>query len=162
MQEKSKRLLGAAVILGIGLAIYLMATAPLPSDQDQIASAIETARSAVQSRKASGVLTVVSADYHDPVIANVDQLHAYLIHAFRNSGPITVQTSANTITVHGNTAQSVSHVTLKGANNGDSYFDGNITLTWKREPARRFLVFPTTTWRVVSADYPGASSMGMD
>jgi len=160
MQTKTKRLLATAAVLVVVLIIYLIATAPPPSPRQQIATAIQTACGAASHRRASGVLTVVSADYRDPNVANVDQLHAILIQGFRNSGPVDVRSTDNAITVHGDNAQSVSHITIKGGPGGQTYFDGNIVLYWKREPARRFLMFPSTTWRIVSAAYPGLGGGG--
>lgn len=160
MQQRSKRLLAAAAILAVALVLYLIATAPQPSPQDQITANIETARAGVERRSASQVLTVVSADYKDAAIANTDQLHVLLIRTFRNSGPLAVSSAGNTITVTGDTARSVTHVTVKAADGGTTYFDGNIVLDWKREPSKRLLVFPSSTWRVVSAEYPNMPGFG--
>jgi hypothetical protein len=161
MQQRSKNLLVTAAVLAVVLTVYLVATAPVPPDKDQIASAIDSATAAAQRRSANGVMTYVSEDYHDTALSNVEQLHYLLGHALRNAGPISVETSTASITVQGDTAQSVCHVIVR-PQNGPPSFDSNIDLTWRKEPARRLLVFPTTTWRIISAEYPGFSMMGGD
>lgn len=162
MKTQSKRLLAVAVALGIALVIYVIATAPLPPDQQQITDAIETARSAAQSRSAGGVMSVISDQYHDSNIANVDQLHVFLMRGLHNSGAIDVSATDTTITVHGDTADSTSLVSIKSVDGNATLFDSRVVVHWKREPAYRLLFFPTTTWRIVSADYSGVPDLGDD
>jgi len=162
MQQRSKTLLGAAIVLGAALAVYLIATAPREPDGQQIKDGIETARAAIEHHSASSLLTVVSADYKDGAFSNVDQLHYFLVRIFRNSGPVSITTTATAIDVTGDSAKSVSHVTIKTADSGNTLYDGNISLTWHREEARRYLVFPTTVWHVTSADYPAMPGLGND
>jgi len=162
MQQRSKTLVGAAVVLGVTLVVYLIATAPREPDRQQIADGIETARASIEHHNASSLLSVVSGDYKDATFANVDQLHYFLVRVFRDSGHISIATSATAIDVSGDTAKSVSHVTIKSADSGVAIYDGNVSLNWRREEAHRYLVFPSTVWRVTSADYPALPGMGGD
>ena len=160
MQQRSKILLGTAAGLAIALTIYILATAPAPSDQQQIADGIETARAGIEHRNALAVLTTVSADYKDTTFANVDQLHYILNRVLHDAGHLSVATTPATINVTGNTAQSVSRVTIMSADNLTNLFDGTVTLHWRRERAHRYLIFPSSVWRVTGGEYPGMPSLG--
>jgi len=162
MQQRSKTLLGAAAALAVALTVYLVATAPGEPDKQQIEDGIETARAAIEHHNASSLLTVVSADYKDGTFSNVDQLHYFLVRIFRGSGPIAITTTATAIDVTGDSAKSVSHVTIKASDNTTNLYDGNVSLTWHREQSHRYLIFPTTVWRLTSADYPSIPGMGND
>ena len=162
MQQRSKILLGAAIALAGALTIYLIATAPKPSDKQQITDSIEIARGAVQHHNATTLLTVVSADYKDPLFANIDQLHFFMVRILKNAGPIRVSTSATAIDVIGDTAKSTTHVVIKSADGNNTFFDGNVNLAWQREQTHRYLVFPSTTWRVTTAQYPNVPNLSDD
>ena len=154
MQQRSKILLGTAAALAAALTIYLLATAPKPSDEQQIVSGVETARAAIQAHNSAALLTVVSANYKDAVFANEDQMHYALNRTLHESGHLKVSATGTTVTITGDTAKSVSHITIQSADRGNTFFDGNVTLTWQHEPANRFLVFPTKAWYITTADYP--------
>jgi len=162
MQQRSKTLLVAAAALAVALTVYLIATAPREPDKQQIADGIETARAAIEHRSASTLLTVVSADYKDAMFSNVDQLHYFLSRIFKGSGQLSITTTSTAIDITGDSAKSVTHVTIKPVDSSANLYDGNVTLTWHREEAHRYLIFPTTVWRVTSADYPAIPGMGSD
>jgi len=159
MQKRSKILLGAAGTLAAGLAIYLIATAPTASDNEQIVGNVETARAALQSHNTSGLLKVVSADYKDALFTNEDQMHYAVRRLLHDSGHIKVNAVGTVVNITGDTAKSVSHVTIQSADRGNTLFDGNVTFTWRHEPAYRLLVFPTKTWYITSADYPNVPGL---
>lgn len=156
MQPKSKKLLTLAALLIVALVVYLLATAPLPPANEQIANQMKSIAVAVESRSTSGVMAVASPDYRDAQAATLDQLHSRLLYVFRNSGSVQVHATEPAITVTGSTAVSVNHVSVT-ASQGPTHFTCTLTLHWKREPTRRFLVFPSSVWHVTSAEYPDAA-----
>ena len=158
MQPSSKRLLTVASLLAIGVAAYLIArTPPIPDDQ-QIRDQVEALRQAGERRSASSVMRLVSAEYHDQVASNPDQL-AFLLsrHIFAGDQPVQVETRDTAVSLAGDTATSVTNVSVKRG--GAAVYTGNITLNWKKEPSRRFLLFPDHVWRIVSAEYPASPDM---
>ena len=161
MKGSSKILLGVVLGLLVVLAAFLLLTRPGPTDQQQLLLQLETARAAAERHDASGIMRLVSADYKDSLGLNNDQLHAYPIQALRrDSGSYQVTLTPPQVTVSGDTAQTSSHLEVR-SKNGDTQFSGNVTLTWRREEGRRFLIFPTKVWRVVGADY-GAGLPGSE
>jgi ketosteroid isomerase-like protein len=160
MQPTSRRLLAIAALLAAGLAVYLVVSAPPPSDQAQISQEISEMSDAAQRKSASGVMRHVSASYHDQLVSNSDQLSVFLSrHLLSGTDPISIGVDSTAITVSGDTATSVSHVRIIA--NESVAFDGNITLHWAREASHRFLIVPSHTWRVVSAEYPANFEGGM-
>ncbi len=157
MKSSSKRLLGVTALLAVVLGVYILLRLPGPSDRDQILAQMESARAAAQNHNVSGIMKVISAEYKgsSPFDANVDTLHFFLSKVVgQGNSSALVSLSPPSIQVHGDTADSVSQVTVQG--NGGSY-NSPITLHWRREDGTRWLVFPAKVWRVVGSEYQAPS-----
>ena len=160
MRPSSKMLLGVAVVLALGLFLALYLSAAKPTDRDQIASQMEAIRDAAHVRSVSGLMRVVSADYHDNELAdNVDQAHVLLGRAMRNVQQADTSVNKSSIVVTGDTA--TSSVAVNATLRGGGSYQSTITLHWRRTPTHRLLVFPDTVWQVSSADYH-ATDLGED
>jgi hypothetical protein len=156
VRPSSLRLLGVAAILASALGIGLYLAAPKPSDADQIAQQMGSIQSAARLRSTSGLMDVVSADYHDDAFCNnVDQLRILLLHGIRNTQSLDTDVDRGTIAVAGNTA--TSKVRVNGTDQTGSAFQQDVILHWQKEPSHRLLIFPDTTWQVVSAEYRAAA-----
>jgi hypothetical protein len=79
---------------------------------------------------------------------NIDQLHGQLLMAFRDAGPLSVEYTSPTISVAGDTAESICHVTIAGVD-ANPIYDGPVTIDWDREKSRRYLFIPSTQWLIV-------------
>jgi ketosteroid isomerase-like protein len=157
MSQNSKRALLVAAALAIILGITVLLHLPQPAAQDQILGQMEAARAAAQSHNVSGIMRVISADYHgsSAVDSNVDDLHLFLLRTVGHSNePVQATLSPPIVQVTGNTAQSTTNVTARSTQDNSVVYSGAITLHWKKENGTRWLLVPTKVWRVVSADFP--------
>ena len=155
MKKSSLALLGLLLVLIVGLTAFFLTHQPQPSDTDQIRAQIDSATTAAGNRDAGGVVSILSSDYKDSMNTK-QRLYAILLRAFHDAGPVVISSSPPGIQLQGETATSTSHLTLRGRDSGEVYYDKTVTLTWKREEGKRFFVIPVKVWRVVGAEY-GAS-----
>jgi len=164
MRPSSKRVLVVAAALAVALVITILLRLPVPSDQDQILAQLESARAAGERHDVRGIMQVISADYHGNTSfdSNVDELHYFLSRVVGREGRVMVTLSPPSVQVHGDTADSVSQVTVRPREGGPALYDKPVALHWKKEDGTRWLVFPTKVWRVVGADYsaPGGGDEG--
>jgi len=158
MQPSSKRLLTVAIVLALGVAAFILVQAPAVPDDQQIRNQVEALREAGEHKSTSGVMRLVSEHYHDALMSNPEQLSFLLSrHLFKSDEPVQVQTRDTTVTITGETATSVTNITV--SRGGASVYTGNITLQWKKEESSRLLVIPDHIWRIVSAEYPANPDM---
>ncbi len=158
MKPSSKILLWLALILVFVVAALIFLRQPTVSDQAQIARQLETARAAGEKHDINGVMSIISANYHDANIPSPIQLR-FLLNKVQGSEPVHIVQSLPVITVTGDTATSVSHLEVDSTAGGQALYSHDITAQWKREDANRFLIIPTKVWRITSADY---GSFGLD
>lgn len=161
MKPSSKRILAVAAILAVLLVAYVLIRLPGKSDQAQILAQLESARAAAEHHNANGIMKIISAHYQDARFNN-DSLAFFLRRIANQGGSVTVTLATSSVQVHGDTADSVSQVTVRENDGGQVAYDNPVTLHWKREEGTRWLVFPAKVWRVVSADYqiPGLGDEG--
>jgi hypothetical protein len=159
LQPRSKMLLAAAGVLTVLLIVYIIATRPGQSDNELIAAQTETLRTAAERHSVSQVMSVVSAEYHDSMLSNTDQLNFFLRRVVGQAGPVTVQFDSPIVTIEGDTAISRGHLRAVSSQGGGVLTDQDVTLHWKRETGHKLLVFPTPVWRLTNAEYQ-APGMG--
>lgn len=152
MRTSSKILLIVAV-LAVGALVALSLRRPPLGPAQQIANQMDSAVEAANQHNAGGVMEIVSADYHDDNGYNVDLIHAMLVRGLRNTPGLHASLSTPQITVDGGQATSTALLTVVDQQSGHTLYSQEITLQWRREHARSFLVFPTDVWLVVSASY---------
>ena len=156
MKQSSKNILIVVALLTFMLIGYFVLHQPQPPDQAQIVSQIEALRLAGQARSVGGIMSLVSADYQDGNGFNPVSLRFFLNREARGEGPVQVATSIPTVTIHGDTAVSVTHVTVATQPDNQTVFDRDVTLYWKREEGKKYFVVPTPVWRIVKADGYGS------
>lgn len=152
MRTSSKILLLVA-ILAVGILIALSLRHPALSPQQQIENQLVSAVNAANEHNAGGVMAIISADYHDDNGYNVDLIHSLIARGLRNTPGLHASLSAPQIEVNGNQASSSAFLTVLDQQSGHTLYSQEITLQWRKEHARSFLIFPTDAWRVVSASY---------
>ena len=152
MKPSSKILLWLALILVFIVAAFVFLRQPPVSDQAQIAQQLEAARTAGEQQNISGVMKIISPSYHDANIPSPVQLR-FLLNKVRGSQPVKITQSLPVISVSGDTATSTSHLEVVSPADGHVLFSHDIVAQWKREDTNRFLVIPSKTWHIVSADY---------
>ena len=152
MKPSSKILLWLALLLVfVVAAVVFLRRAPV-SDQAQIAGQLETARAAGERHDVGGVMSIVSANYHDANVPSPIQLR-FLLNKVQGSEPVRVTQSLPVISVSGDTATSTSHLEVVSSADGHVLFSHDVIAQWKREDANRFLIIPTKVWHLTSADY---------
>ena len=149
------------VALG-GLIGYQRISAPLLSDEQQIRTLLAEGEKAVERRSIKAALDSVSKDYSDPTGFNRDGLRLQVIEAFRTADGYDVSVQTEGIQVAGDTAEVQTEVAVVSLQKGDRHevFSGPVTIRLAREPGRRYLVFPTKTWKVVGMSGLPLSSPG--
>jgi hypothetical protein len=155
----SRRLLliGGCVALLLGGVGWLraLAYAPQGTDAQQIVAQIQRAQRAAEMLSASGLMRVVSADYKDengitrPVLGY--QTRDRLREA--QSLEATISMARLQIQVDPARKEATSVVPLElritGKQGGVQTLTMTPTVNWRKEPTRRFLLFPVEEWRVV-------------
>jgi hypothetical protein len=152
MKPSSKILLWLALILVFIVAAFIFLRQTPVSDQAQIAQQLETARAAGERHDIGGVMSIISANYHDANIPSPVQLR-FLLNKVQGSEPVKITQSLPVISVSGDAATSTSHWEIVSQTNNQVLYSHDITAQWKREDTNRFLVIPSKTWHIVSADY---------
>jgi hypothetical protein len=157
MKQSSKNVLWIALVIIVAFVAYRVLFPPAPSDQIQIQNNIQKAIDAAQARDANGIMSVVSEHYVDENGWSNDALKFNLVRAFNQLHNLSVSANPSDITINPNgiEAHSVTYVTLVGAGEEGRINSPRteISLTWAKEPATRFLFIPTKAWRVVKASY---------
>ncbi len=141
-----------AIVLGLGAVLtYQRLSSPLPSDEAQIAALLADGERAIERRSIRDALACVSSEYTDPAGFNRDGLRLQVIEAFRASDGYDVSLRTEGISIAGDTADVRSVVTIASLQRGErrEVFDGPVTIRLKSESARRYLVFPAKSWKVV-------------
>ena len=152
MKRTSKILLWVALLLVFVIAAIVLLRQPPVSDAAQISGQLEAARVAGERHDMNGVMTVISPNYHDANIPSPVQLR-FLLNKVQGSDRIKITQSLPVIGVAGDTATSTSHLEVVSQAEGRVLYSHDIVAQWKREDTNRFLIIPSKTWHIVSADY---------
>jgi hypothetical protein len=143
------------VIVCCTVAITVIAMRPgRVSDSQQIQGQLDSAVLGANQHSIGRIMSIVSADYGDESSLDSDMLREFLVEAYKNNPVVTVTNSPADIFVTGSTATSESMLTISiGTLHNQTQNSHNLKLNWKKEQAYNLLLFPTTVWRVVHADY---------
>jgi len=77
-----------------------------------------------------------------------------LSDAYRNSPTVSVSTTPAVIDVQGANATSDCTLTIRQqSDRAEPTYMHSLHMSWKKEQSYSLLLFPTTVWRVVNADY---------
>ena len=152
MKPSSKILLWVALLLVFVVAAFIFLRQPQVSDQAQIGQQLELARAAGERQDTRGVMSIISADYHDANVPSPVQLR-FLLNKVRGSQTVKITQSLPVISVSGDTATSTSHLEVVSQSENRTLYSHDIVAQWKREDTNRFLIIPSKTWHIVSADY---------
>ena len=152
MKPSSKILLWVALLLAFVIAAFVFLRPSAVSDQAQIGQQLELARAAGERQDTGGVMSIVSPSYHDANVPSPVQLR-FLLNKVRGNQPVKIIQSLPVINVSGDTASSTSHLEIVSQSDGHTLFSHDIVAQWKREDTNRFLIIPSKTWHIVSADY---------
>lgn len=152
MKSSSKILLWVALLLVFVVAAFILLRQPAVTDQAQIGAQLEAARAAGERQDTGGIMSIISPNYHDTNVPSPVQLR-FLLNKVRGGQPVKITQSLPVISVSGDTATSTSHLEIASQGDGRMLYSHDIVAQWKREDTNRFLIIPSKTWHIVSADY---------
>jgi len=108
-------------------------------------------QSAIERKDLKGVMSCVSKDYRDSTGLTFDALHMHALEAIRAEGHYDVLLEHTSVEVRGKTASAKARATVfLGCDHAgmQRLFSNSVTLHFKKEKSKRFLVIPTRTWKV--------------
>ena len=151
---------GVCVLVLLGGAEWLrvLAQGPGGTDAEQILTQIERGKRAAEQRNAGALMRLVSPQYKDEgLMANRGQLHALVQQQFRDARQLEITIPMSelhiVVTPNGREATVTGRMELRMTGSQGEVQTSTLTptLSWRKEPVRRFLVFPAEEWRVVRA-----------
>lgn len=146
MRMSTKLVLGIGALL-IVIGVPALQVYPGPSERERISTALQESIRASKEGRPGGVLEYLTDQFR--INEESPGTRNQIAKLIRDSRPeVTVDDPEPEI--FGDQAKMVSTVRVKASFLGqslDRQFD-DVTLVFKREPARRYLVFPTHTWRL--------------
>ena len=159
LNPKNRKLLALLFFgaLAVGL-FFLIRGGPPRSDTEQIQAILTEGERAVEEKDLSAIMRHVSKEYKDDLGLNRDRLRLLIGQTFREHGPLYVTLNSVSIQPQGETASVSAAVTVEAQDKETQQTSSNtfpMTFQLKKEPGYRFLVFPTSYWRVVSAGGSG-------
>lgn len=148
--RKSSLFVVIAIVLLAGWIGYTRLSEPPLPDEQQIRTLLAAGETAVEQRNMRAAMSCVSRDYSDPAGFDRDGLRLQIVQAFRSTEGYDVSLQTIGISVNGDSAQARTDISVAAIENGsrDPVFSGPVNFELKKEPARRFLVFPVQAWRV--------------
>jgi len=157
MRDSSKRALAVVALTIVALIAYRLLFPPLPSDQQQILTDIQSAVQAAEAKNTGGVMAIISDHYVDDNGLTNEALRVYLARAIRDTRSISIAAPLSVISVTGDVATSSTQISVNADVEGGSSVRPHreVILTWKRERVNRFLFIPDKQWRITSATYGG-------
>lgn len=150
MKKTSWAILSIIIAL-LGFVAYHNASKNLAlSGEEEISALILDARSAVERKDYRRTMSYISADYSDSAGMSADALRAMIIRAYRDTKRYSVAIDKADILVTGDKARADLDVKVYTSFNHSNsmVLDGKMNLLLRKEPARRWLVFPTSKWRI--------------
>jgi hypothetical protein len=140
-----------AVPAMVGFALYgRNAAKPKGTPSGQIRAALGDALEAFNDGNLAGAMSVVSHDYKDSTGNNRDRLYLLGRRALNGEERGSVILQRLSPAIEGDTA--TVPVTVRVDWPLMMPRDADLVLTMKREPARVWLLFPSTRWKVTGAD----------
>lgn len=152
---------GAAVLIAALLVMWRIATVPVPPEEQIVRNRLEEIRQAIEGRDLNTLMDAISSDF-DAFGYSPERLRIELASAFRRGIQPHVRYSTPVISIIGKEATVSMRVEAWWEDQGlvSRHEPTDIQLKLRKEPARKWLVFPTEKWRVV--DVEGISIDGLE
>lgn len=157
----NRRGLGAAALATLllgGLAwLWWLSRAPAGTDAQQILAQIQRGQQAVGERNAGALMRLVSPHYRDENGFTRPALSYAAMQQFRTVQRIEIAIPLNDLRIqvapNRLDATSTGRVELRVSDSEGAARDLtlNLTIQWRKEPVRHYLLFPAEEWRVIRA-----------
>ena len=123
------------------------------TDTQQIGSLIERGKIAIERHDLGDIVACVSGDYRDNNGLTYMTLRVQAAQWLRTGRDIKIAGRILSVQVAGVEGRTAYHATVRV--DGESVFNGDLSLYLKKEPAWRYLVFRVREWKVVAVEgYP--------
>ena len=152
MAKSTRVVLGIVAVLAVVLVILLVTGQKHPSDEEIINQRLQSMQNAAQNDNVSAFMQSISADYSDSQVNNTDQLALLLHRVLPADGSLRVTIQNAQTSVSGSHATTHVDVVIQSTGEQDIK-QQSVTVEWRLEEAHKWLVFPTQTWLVTSAQY---------
>lgn len=152
---------GAAVLLAALLLMWRVAATPTLPEEQVVRDRIEEIRQAIEGRKLNVLMDALSSDFNAFGYSR-DRLRIEIASAFRRGVQPRVQYTPPVVNIVGKEATVNTRVEVWWEDQGlvSRHEPTDIQIRMRKEPARKWLVFPTEKWRVVEVE--GISVDGME
>ena len=154
MRKSSWVILAVMCILAAALVYLRIAGRPQPSDEDQIHALLAKGASAIEHKEVRSALSCISRDYSDSAGLNFEKLRFHVIEAFRVEEQYDVLLENTSIRLQGDAAfvEAQASVALVFGTKSDMIFSNPISISLREERTKRWLIIPTTSWKITSID----------
>ena len=156
MKKRSWFALAAALLLFLTGGLLILGQRPQPRPETLITEALRQAEEAAKKRNTAGVMQIVSEKYKDSSNQSKEKLRTQLTRAYLLARGVEfdVQVQPPKITFSTNKpdeALVMTTITVINTGTRDELWGGvPLTLVMRREPERRWLLFPQDRWRIIS------------
>jgi len=151
---------GAVVLLAALLVMWRIAATPAPPEEQVVRNRIEEIRLAIEGRDVNAIMDAISSDF-DAFGYSPERLRIEIASAFRRGIRPHLRYTTPVINIIGKEATVSMRVEVWWEDQGllSRHEPTDIQLKLRKEPARKWLVFPTEKWRVVDVEGIGTDGM---
>jgi hypothetical protein len=151
---------GAVVLLAALLVMWRIAATPATPEEQVVRNRIEEIRLAIEGRDVNAIMDAISSDF-DAFGYSPERLRIEIASAFRRGIRPHLRYTTPVINIIGKEATVSMRVEVWWEDQGliSRHEPTDIQLKLRKEPARKWLVFPTEKWRVVDVEGIGTDGM---
>jgi hypothetical protein len=151
---------GAVVLLAALLVMWRIAATPATPEEQVVRNRIEEIRLAIEGRDVNAIMDAISSDF-DAFGYSPERLRIEIASAFRRGIRPHLRYTTPVINIIGKEATVSMRVEVWWEDQGllSRHEPADIQLKLRKEPARKWLVFPTEKWRVVDVEGIGTDGM---
>jgi hypothetical protein len=151
---------GAVVLLAALLVMWRIAATPATPEEQVVRNRIEEIRLAIEGRDVNAIMDAISSDF-DAFGYSPERLRIEIASAFRRGIRPHLRYTTPVINIVGKEATVSMRVEVWWEDQGllSRHEPTDIQLKLRKEPARKWLVFPTEKWRVVDVEGIGTDGM---
>ncbi|MDO8586778.1 MAG: hypothetical protein Q7T82_07015 [Armatimonadota bacterium] len=146
------RALMLLVIVAVAAGVYyqISLNQETGSAEQQIAAVIQRAESGVERGDARMAMSVVSRDYKDDMGTTYSLLRIRATDALNSNAQPDVTLANSRFSITGDHGTLQTHVRVGDRRTEETLFDHDLTIHLRKEKLRKYLIFRTREWRVVS------------
>jgi|GEM_PF-809990 hypothetical protein len=151
---------GAVVLLAALLVMWRLAATPATPEEQIVRNRLEEIRLAIEGRDVNAIMDAISSDF-DAFGYSPERLRIEIASAFRRGVRPHVRYTKPVINIIGKEATVSMRVEVWWEDQGliSRHEPADIQLKLRKEPARKWLVFPTEKWRVVDVEGIGIDGL---